>query len=95
LKQTILLPGVAGERLGVVDDRREPVEAADGRERRPRRDRAAQALDTGQQRRLLTDDVGAGALEHRDVEGEAAAVDAIAEEAASMCVRDGRQERRL
>ena len=41
----------------------------------------AQPLQARQQRRLLADDVGAGALDDRDVEGEAAAEDVLAEQA--------------
>ena len=73
--------GDVAERLDVVDDGRHAVDAALGRERRARRDRAAQALQAGEQRRLLADDVGAGALDDGHVEGEAAAEDVGAEQA--------------
>ena len=58
------------QRLDVVDDRRQAVQPALGGKRRPRGDRPAQALQAGEQRRLLADDVGARAFDDRDVEGE-------------------------
>ena len=58
------------ERLDVVDDGRQAVDAALGGERRARGDGAAQALEAGQQRGLLADDVGAGALDDGDVEAK-------------------------
>ena len=73
------------ERLDVVDDRRQPEQAALGGERRARRDLAAQPLQAGEQRGLLADDVGARALDDRDVEREAGAEDVVAEQARRPC----------
>ena len=58
------------ERLDVVDDGRQAVDAALGGERRAGGDGAAQALQAGEQRGLLADDVGAGALDDGDVEAK-------------------------
>ena len=63
------------------------MQPALGGKRRPRGDRPAQALQAGEQRRLLADDVGARALDDRDVEGEAAAVDVVAEVAVAVRLR--------
>ena len=60
--------GDVAERLDVVDDGRLAVVAALGRERRARRDRAAEALQRRQQRGLLADHVRAGALHDLDLE---------------------------
>ncbi len=62
--------------------------AALGRERRPRVHRAAQALERAQQRGLLAHHVGAGALLDLHVEGEAAAVDVVAELALGVRLLD-------
>jgi hypothetical protein len=71
------------------------VQPALGGERRPRGDRAAQALQAGEQRRLLADDVGARALDDRDVEREVAAEHARAEHAVAVRLRDRRLQQRL
>ena len=72
--------GDVRERLDVVDDRRTPPEALDGRERRTRTRHAAVALDGLQQGGLLAADERAGAEAELDLEVEAAAEDVLAEE---------------
>ena len=70
------------ERLDVVDHRRVAEQPLDDRERRLVARLAAVALDRAEDRGLLAADVGAGALAHLDVEGEAVAEDVRPEEAA-------------
>ena len=79
--------GDVAERLDVVDDGRHPVDAALGGERRAGRDGPAQALDAGEQRRLLADHIRAGALDDRHVEVEVGAEDAVAEQARARAPR--------
>ena len=67
------------QRLDVVDQRRPPVEALDGRERRLQPRVAALALERVEQRGLLAADVGAGAAVHHEVERVVGAEDALAE----------------
>ena len=83
------------ERLDVVDDGRHAVQAGLRRERRARGDGPAQALKACEQRGLLADDVGAGALDHGDVEGEARPADVLAEPAVGAGSSGRRLQRRL
>ena len=66
-----------------------PDSAREGRTR-PRR--AALAFDAGDQRRLLAADKGAGAQPYVDVEAEARAADAVAQQAQALGLLDGRLE---
>ena len=84
------------ERLDVVDDASaapwKPRSAGNGgrAETVPRR-----PCERREQRRLLADDVRAGALDDRDVEGEAAAVDVVAESRRPRGLCDRRRRARL
>ncbi len=72
-----------------------PYRPRHGRERRAGGHRRPASLDAGEQRRLLADDVRAGALEDGDVEAEAAALNVLAEPAGLPGGRRGGVENRL
>jgi hypothetical protein len=74
-------PRHGGEGLGVVDRRRLAVQAEAGRERRLEARLALLALQALQQRRLFAADVGAEAVVRVQLEAEAAAQDAVTQEA--------------
>ena len=73
----------ARERHDVVDDRRLAEQALDRRQRRPRPDLAALALEALEHRGFLAADVRAGAEPDFEVEPFAAAADVLAEIAAA------------
>ena len=78
-------PRQVGERLDVVDDRRLAVQADGGREERRLQARhATVALEALDERRLLADDVRAGAPRHDDVDGEVGAEDVPADVAGGV-----------
>ena len=78
--------------LDVVDVGGLAVEALLGGERRPGPRPARVALERGDEGRLLAADEGAGALDHLDVEVEAAAEDVVAEHAVGARLLDGALE---
>ena len=82
-----------GERLDVVDDGRLAEQTDLHGERRLVARLATVALDRVEDRRLLTADVGAGAADDGDVEGESTAEDVGAEEPALARLADRRVER--
>ena len=81
-----------GEGLHVVDQRGTLPQPRFRREGRPRARRAALAFDAGDQRRLLAADEGARAQPYVDVETEARAADAVAQQAQALGLLDGRLE---
>ena len=78
-------PRQVGQRLDVVDDRRLAVQPDGGREERRLQARhPAVALEALDERRLLADDVRAGAPLHDDVDGEVGAEDVLADVAGGV-----------
>ena len=78
-------PREVGQRLDVVDDRGLQVEALGRREeRRLEPGHAPVALEALDERRLLADDVGAGAPVQDDVDGEVGAEDVLADVAGGV-----------